>query len=305
MKKVAIVAIFSIFFVVFPSTNSLALDKCFSELSDSEWNFGQPTIVTNSLNYDLVGTKTTSPDMLTVSNNWNLPMGLFFEKIDFETTYRYIGKSCTERIIKIPGSFIDFQTTPISDLENQIKSSASNFEVGEKNLATFKSIASTLKQVKGNASINSNGLIKGKWLDWSMGNESFEKFQQSFGPGRSSFLDQLEFKGIFYRIQNKCGEFSYIAELNTDKSPAMVGTPQIISSKWGAMFIAFNSSKTCLIDTYIVFGAGNSQKIYNLATFSLKPIGKFKNTSILCKNGSSTKKLTGLRPKCPIGFTKK
>jgi hypothetical protein len=71
------------------------------------------------------------------------------------------------------------------------------------------------------------------------------------------------------------------------------------------MFIAFNSSKTCLIDTYIVFGAGNSQKIYNLATFSLKPIGKLKNTSIVCKSGSSTKKLTGLRPKCPIGFTKK
>jgi hypothetical protein len=305
MKKVAIVAIFSIFFVVFPSTNSLALDKCFSELSDSEWNFGQPTIVTNSLNYDLVGTKTTSPDMLTVSNNWNLPMGLFFEKIDFETTYRYIGKSCTERIIKIPGSFIDFQTAPISDLENQIKSSASNFEAGEKNLATFKSIASTLKQVKGNASINSNGLIKGKWLDWSMGNESFEKFQQSFGPGRSSFLDQLEFKGIFYRIQNGCGEFSYIADLKTDKSPPMVGTPQLISNKWGAMFINFNSTKTCLLDTFLVFGNSQNYKIYNVATFSLKPVGKLKNINISCKKGNVIKKVSGLRPKCPAGFIKK
>ena len=305
MRKVIILAIFSVLFTNFSSTNAIALDKCFSELPDSEWSSGQPVIVTNSLNYDLVGTKTTSPDVLTVPSNWNLPMGMFFENTTFEITYRYVGKSCTERIIKIPGSFIDYQTAPISDLENQIKTSAANFEVGEKNLQTFKSMASALKQVKGNASINSNGLIKGKWLDWSMGNESFEKFQQSFGPGRSSFLDQLEFKGIFYRIQNKCGEFSYIAELNTDKSPAMVGTPQIISNKWGAMFIAFNSSKTCLIDTYIVFGAGNSQKIYNLATFSLKPIGKLKNTSIVCKSGSSTKKSTGLRPKCPIGFTKK
>jgi hypothetical protein len=100
MRKVIIVAIFSIFFAIFPLTNSVALDKCFSELSDSEWNSGQPIIVTNSLNYDLVGTKTTSPDVLTVSNNWNLPMGLFFENTTFETTYRYIGKNCSERIIK-------------------------------------------------------------------------------------------------------------------------------------------------------------------------------------------------------------
>ena len=305
MRKVIIVAIFSIFFAIFPLTNSVALDKCFSELSDSEWNSGQPIIVTNSLNYDLVGTKTTSPDVLTVSNNWNLPMGLFFENTTFETTYRYIGKNCSERIIKVPGIFTNFQTNPISEIENNIKSSASNFEIGEKNLQTFTNAAKALNAVKGNVKVLSNGLNEGKWLDWPVGNDGFSKFQELFGPGRSSFLSNIEFNGIFYRIQNGCGEFSYIADLKTDKSPLMVGTPQLISNKWGAMFINFNSTKTCLLDTFLVFGNSQNYKIYNVATFSLKPVGKLKNINISCKKGNVIKKVSGLRPKCPAGFIKK
>jgi hypothetical protein len=151
----------------------------------------------------------------------------------------------------------------------------------------------------------SNGLNEGKWLDWPVGNDGFSKFQELFGPGRSSFLSNIEFNGIFYRIQNGCGEFSYIADLKTDKSPPMVGTPQLISNKWGAMFINFNSTKTCLLDTFLVFGNSQNYKIYNVATFSLKPVGKLKNINISCKKGNVIKKVSGLRPKCPAGFIKK
>ena len=305
MRKVIIFAIFSILFTNFSSTNAIALDKCFSELPDSEWSSGQPVTVTNSLNYYLVGTKTTSPDVLTVPSNWNLPMEMFFENTTFEITYRYIGKNCSERIVKVPGIFTNFQMNPISEIENNIKSSASNFEVGEKNSQTFTNATKALNSVKGNVKVLSNGLNQGKWLDWPVGNDGFSKFQELFGPGRSSFLNNIEFNGIFYRIQNGCGEFSYIADLKTDKSPPMVGTPQLISNKWGAMFINFNSTKTCFLDTFLIFGNSQNYKIYNVATFSLKPVGKLKNTNISCKKGNVIKKVSGLRPKCSVGFTKK
>jgi hypothetical protein len=305
MRKVVLLAVFSILFSNISSTNAVALEKCFAELPDSEWIAGQPTLVTNSLNYDLVGTVTSNPDVLTVSKNWNLPVGMFFDNTNFETVYRYIGKTCAERIIKVPGTFSDFTTNPISEIEDKIKNSAINFEVGEKNLQTFRATASSLSKVKANANVFSNGLIKGKWLDWSWENKDFTKFQELFGPSRSSFINNLDFNGIFYRIQNGCAEFSYISDLNTDKAPVMVGTPQLISQKWGAMFVNFNSTKTCLIDTFMVFGNSGNFKIYNFATFSLKPIGKLKNTVINCKNGNTTKKVTALRPKCPVGFIKK
>jgi hypothetical protein len=305
MKKVAILLVSALISINLFSINAFAVDRCFSELADSEWNYGEPTVVAKSLNYDLVGTVSTNPDLTTVPKNWNLPASLFFENTIFDTTYRYIGKSCSERIIKVPGNFINFQTNPISEIESAIKATASNFEVGEKNLQTFTNSYKALNQVKANVNVFSNGLIKGKWLDWSWDNQSFTKFQESFGPSRSSFLNNLGFNGIFYRVQKNCAEFSFISDLNTDKSPAMVGTPQIISNKWGAMFINFNSSNACLIDTLLIFGNSENYKIYNFATFSLKPVGKLKNITINCKSGSAIKKTTALRPKCPAGFVKK
>jgi hypothetical protein len=305
MRKALIVALFSIILLNLQSINAVALDKCFSELADSEWNLGEPTLVTKALNFDLVGTITTNPDITTVPKNWNLPSNLFFEITNFEITYRYIGKNCSERKIKVPGNFTNFQTNPISEIENAIKATASNFEVGEKNLQSFTNSSKMLSQVNANVNVFSNGLIKGKWLDWSWGNESFTKFQELFGPGKSSFLRDIGFNGVFYRTQKNCAEFSFISGLNTDKSPAMVGTPQIISNKWGAMFINFNSTKSCLIDTFLIFGNSENYKIYNFATFSLKPIGKLKNTTLSCKSGSTIKKITALRPKCPTGFVKK
>jgi hypothetical protein len=305
MKKVAFLLISALISVNLFSINAYAVDKCFSEIADSEWNNGVPTVVARSLNYDLVGTVSTNPDITTVPKNWNLPASLFFENTNFDITYRYIGKSCTERIIKVPGSFANFQTNPTSEIENAIKSKAINFEVGEKNLQLFTNASKTLSQVKANVNVYPNGLVKGKWLDWSWGNTNFNTFQDLFGPGKSVFLTDLGFNGIFYRVQNNCAEFSFISDVNTDKSPVMVGTPQIISSKWGAMFINFNSSSSCSIDTFLVFGNSENYKIYNFATFSLKPIGKLKNTTLTCKSGSVTKKITALRPKCPVGYFQK
>lgn len=292
MKRVILVVVLIASLLVPTASPVNASEKCLANFADSEWTNGTPSAVRSLLGFDLVEKVTKNPKYLdslltsfTPVNNYFI-FGEFIESL----TYNYIGKNCTSRDIVVT-KLVNEQSVgyKYKTINERINTEAENFLVRQNSIKFYEEIKKYLSnrnfEATNKKSENSSALSINRFID----EEELKYDRKVVNFGRVS--------DWFIYFPSKCGFFMQQATPG-QTSPFPYAAPLI----WAEYRpIEFKSNGTCLAELRIGGQSSVSEKIGDIKYVVNSAQS---TTTITCKKGKSTKKVTGTNPKCPKGYVK-
>lgn len=287
MKRLAISLILVAGLLVPTTAPVNASEKCLANFDDSEWTNGTPIAVKNLLGFDLVETikKPITPQPIH-------RYYLYGEHIS-TITYNYVGKNCLSREIRISTTInsetINYQYETLSDF---LSKQSTNFLINENSVKYYAEIKNYISTK--NFDVQKMQLLPNEPGSPRALQEVFQNKAEIYAGG----LINPSYAFIYF--PNKCG---YWITHNGEKLYAISAGSYFAQSG----IIKFNSAGICIgelrlsnyTDGYLP--AGVNEKIADIKYV----VSRTKSpTTITCKKGKITKKVSGTNPKCENGYKK-
>ena len=289
MKRIAICLALMVSLVIPTASPASATEKCLANFADSEWANGTPAGVKSLLGFDLVEkiTKTPTNDSLSFVIN---SFYLFGEHTEI-VKYNYLGKTCTSREIivskSVNGQSVKYAHQTLSEFINKsatdflMQENATKFYSNIKDYFSNKTFNVKTRQIlpQDEASGSTRGIQR------VLINES-SKLQVSFGF----------FSNTFIYFPTKCAYWNTYDDNGSETREKIFAA---LVGKGSSGTIKFESTSNCIAELRIGSGLSVAEKIADIKyVVASAPT----TTTITCKKGKTTKKVSGTKPKCPKGY---
>jgi hypothetical protein len=289
MRKVVLLAVFSILFSNISSTNAIALEKCLANFADSEWANGTPSGVRSLLGFDLVETikRPQSPQAI---HRFYL-----YGEHTVETVYTYKGKNCLSREITvsnlISAQTINYEFATFDEYFTSLKSP--NFLWTQNTIDFYSNLKEYFSKKK--------FVVNGKQL--LSGNDGHPKAIQELLRNKADLYSSQMFvpAGAFIYFPTRCAHW-----INTNGEKLYAVSAGHAYAEYDSKII-FESNGECIGELKLsgftdgLLPSGVKEKISDIkyVVTSTSP-----TTTITCKKGKTSKKVKGVNPKCPTGYKK-
>ncbi len=292
MKRIAVTFILIVGLLV-PTTSPVnASEKCLANFADNEWNNGTPAAVRSLLGFDLVEKITKTPES---SLNFLIQSFYLFGEHNEITKYNYVGKNCVVRDV-IVSKVVNEQSLKFGyqTIDELINKTAPNFLSQENSKKYYLNI----KDYFSNKSFN----LKNKQIlpqEENLG--STRGIQRLLINEVGKFQNNVVWpQSAFVYFPNKCAYWNKYDD-NGNETREKIYSGGVGRTPAGGI-IKFESTGDCVAE--LRHGGGLLSVAEKIADIKYVVSSAQSTTTITCKKGKSTKKVTGTNPKCPKGYKK-